>query len=52
MDTLGKLSLHVAPVSGMIAPARCDWTPLWSEGKECLLLAECCLLPQIRYRQQ
>jgi hypothetical protein len=24
-------SLQIAPVSGMIAPARCDWTPLWSE---------------------
>ena len=24
-------SLHVAPVSGMIAPDRCGWAPLWSE---------------------
>jgi hypothetical protein len=27
---LGTLSLHIAPVSGMIAPARCAWAPPWS----------------------
>ena len=25
-------NLHVASVSGMIAMARCDWTPPWSEN--------------------
>ena len=24
-------NLEIAPVSGMIAPARCGWTPLWSK---------------------
>ena len=24
-------SLQIASVSGMIAPARCGWAPLWSE---------------------
>jgi hypothetical protein len=26
------LSLHVAPLSGMIAPARCVWAPPWSKS--------------------
>jgi hypothetical protein len=25
-------SLQIAPVSGMIAPARCGWAPLWNEN--------------------
>ena len=26
-----RASRRLYPVSGMIAPARCDWTPLWNE---------------------
>ena len=26
------ISLQIAPVSGMIAPARCGWAPLWNEN--------------------
>ena len=27
-----RTSLQVAPVTGMIAPARCGWAPLWKEN--------------------
>ena len=29
---LKGISLQIAPVSGMIAPARCGWAPLWNEN--------------------
>ncbi len=30
--SIRQFNLQIAPVSGMIAPGRCDWTPRWSKN--------------------